>query len=608
MATHLSTRIQDSAGNPLDFPQWEPFRDVMGVIDVKRGHDAVGDGIADDTTEIQAAFDAAGGSGGTVVFPPGTYLVSEAGTLTHQGVNLHYCLKIPSSVTIVLDPAATIKAADASNSCIFVNDGIAGAGNTDISIRGGKIDGNRANQTGAATGNVSGMQFHNVRRLTVRDIIINDVYTYALYALGIYDAYLDNLSCDGSEGNAFHLGGNGTEEGASARMIDSYIGSLRADNIDGTVAGTLGNPLTFAGDRCYLGSLEAKTCGEGVKVQNGCTDSHFDSIFVEDSQSMGIKIQGSSGLEVLRGSFGTLRATNCKDKGVYITFADRVSIGQIKAFNCGIGGSAPNVRIGDDVEYVQIGSIFSDTAQGDGVGLTDINTQFINIGRVVVNAPSLQSGNFAGVSIKSDDVNIGSIQTTVGGVSPRHSVRINPQASNVRIETIDAHGSYNTSVVEYESTDNIQTPSVRVDGVEIRTVAGGATLTLTKGLHDGKTVLWDQAAGTILTLPAATGTGMKLRLVVSVTATTNNHSVACVGTDEFNGSLTSIDVDTADATLAFAAEEADNFDTITFNRSTTGLAAKGDWVELEDVATGVWAITGVFRANGAVASPFTSVV
>lgn len=139
-------------------------------------------------------------------------------------------------------------------------------------------------------------------------------------------------------------------------------------------------------------------------------------------------------------------------------------------------------------------------------------------------------------------------------------------------------------------------------------VAGGASLTVTQATHDGATLLWDTAAGTAFTLPAATGTGMRLRFVVSVTATSNSHTLACVGTDEFGGSLTSIDVDTGDATLAWAAEAADNFDTVTFNRTTTGLAAVGDWVEVQDVVTGTWAITGVFRANGVVATPFSSAV
>ena len=183
-------------------------------------------------------------------------------------------------------------------------------------------------------------------------------------------------------------------------------------------------------------------------------------------------------------------------------------------------------------------------------------------------------------------------------------------SAHVNVTRLDIAGVQITATAaELNAMDGILatvTEMNRVADVSTRLVAAGGTLTLTLALHDGKTVLWDTATGSVLTLPAATGTGMKLRLVVSVTATSNNHSVACVGTDEFNGSLTSIDVDTSDATLAFAAEAGDDFDVITFNRTTTGLAAVGDWVELEDVAAGVWAVTGVYRANGTVATPFSS--
>lgn len=146
----------------------------------------------------------------------------------------------------------------------------------------------------------------------------------------------------------------------------------------------------------------------------------------------------------------------------------------------------------------------------------------------------------------------------------------------------------------------------RVADVSTRLVAAGATLTCTLLLHDGKTVALDDLAGSEITLPAATGTGMKLRFVVTVTATSSAHKISCVGSDEFNGSLTSIDVDTSDATLAFAAEAGDDFDVITFNRTTSGLAAVGDWVELEDIVSGVWSVTGVYRANGTVVTPFSS--
>lgn len=48
-------------------------------VDVKAHYGAVGDGVADDTAAIQAAVDSLNLAGGTVFFPPGTYLISSPG-------------------------------------------------------------------------------------------------------------------------------------------------------------------------------------------------------------------------------------------------------------------------------------------------------------------------------------------------------------------------------------------------------------------------------------------------------------------------------------------------------------------------------------------------
>ena len=188
-------------------------------------------------------------------------------------------------------------------------------------------------------------------------------------------------------------------------------------------------------------------------------------------------------------------------------------------------------------------------------------------------------------------------------------------ATGDKLLFVDVSDSY---AIKYGDADNVlETLAVTATAAEInrvadtsaRLVAGGATLTLTEALHDGKTVLWDTAAGTILTLPAASASGMKIRCVVSVTATSNSHIVKVANaSDIMVGSITTIDTDTGDATLAFAVEVADAFDTVTLNRTTTGLAAVGDWVELQDVAVNRWAVTGVVRASGVVATPFSATV
>lgn len=159
----------------------------------------------------------------------------------------------------------------------------------------------------------------------------------------------------------------------------------------------------------------------------------------------------------------------------------------------------------------------------------------------------------------------------------------------------------------------------KVSGVEIandeltalaigqRTVAAGSTLTLTKAAHgSGRTVLFDTVAGSTVTLPAATGSGVRFRCLVSVLATSNSHSLVADGTDEFVGTMTGSDSDTSDATTGFVALVGDDFDVIAFNRTTTGIAGPGDYMEVEDIVSGVWQVNGVFRATGAIATPFSS--
>lgn len=137
-------------------------------------------------------------------------------------------------------------------------------------------------------------------------------------------------------------------------------------------------------------------------------------------------------------------------------------------------------------------------------------------------------------------------------------------------------------------------------------VSAGSAITLTRDAHDGKIIKLDTASGSVVTLPASTGTGAIYRFVVTVTATSNSHVIK-VGnsSDEFRGYVIQ-DSDTATAPNTWWA--ADNDDTITLNRSTTGLAAQGEYFVVIDALLNHYMVQGYSQASGTEATPFSATV
>lgn len=137
-------------------------------------------------------------------------------------------------------------------------------------------------------------------------------------------------------------------------------------------------------------------------------------------------------------------------------------------------------------------------------------------------------------------------------------------------------------------------------------IAGGATQTLTSA-SAGKTINLDTAAGSVITLPAATGSGALYRFVVSVLATSNSHIVK-VGnaSDAMQGIILSLD-DTSANAVGFAAV-AGTDDTITLNRSTTGSVTIGEQFEIRDFAANRFQVTGVVSNTGTPATMFSATV
>lgn len=102
--------------------------DFVSVLDFG----AKGDGVADDTSSLQAAITAAAGR--EVIFPPGTYIITDS-------------LRIPSNTIVTILPGATIKRGNLNVNVMIINDSDGTTGgysaNEQITIRGGgAIDGN----------------------------------------------------------------------------------------------------------------------------------------------------------------------------------------------------------------------------------------------------------------------------------------------------------------------------------------------------------------------------------------------------------------------------------------------------------------------------------
>jgi hypothetical protein len=143
--------------------------------------------------------------------------------------------------------------------------------------------------------------------------------------------------------------------------------------------------------------------------------------------------------------------------------------------------------------------------------------------------------------------------------------------------------------------------------VETRVFSVGSALTLNPKVHADGVFKLDTLTGSVATLPKSTGSGDSYLFYVSVLATSNSHIVK-VGntTDIIQGVINTIDTDTAGTTTGWASGASD--DTVTLNRSTTGSAMRGEWIELVDVVAGVWLVKGQLANTGAGATPFSATV
>lgn len=174
------------------------LRDVVSVKDFG----AVGDGVADDTAEIQAAIDAVSAAGGGKLFiPAGTYSLGASAlseTLWNYGVSVAAstsCLIIRDNVQLIGDGIDSTKlvAVSPTTTVITISDG------NNIRVSGMTINGSWAGGAGAGHG-ILQLLSANDNSIVCENMVFEDLFitNVGSYAIGVengncYNVYLNNI-------------------------------------------------------------------------------------------------------------------------------------------------------------------------------------------------------------------------------------------------------------------------------------------------------------------------------------------------------------------------------------------------------------------------------
>lgn len=132
-----------------------------------------------------------------------------------------------------------------------------------------------------------------------------------------------------------------------------------------------------------------------------------------------------------------------------------------------------------------------------------------------------------------------------------------------------------------------------------------ADVTITEEAYAGRLGYFEVAAGAIVTLPRATGSGAKYEFFCKTTITSNGMVIKVANADDVMQGIAYVAQDGGDTIVAF--EAGSTADTFTGNGSTTG-GIRGDRVALQDVAPGLFSVTAWLSATGTEASPFSAAV
>ncbi|WP_308636104.1 right-handed parallel beta-helix repeat-containing protein [Paenibacillus silvisoli] len=316
------------------------------IVNVK-DYGAKGDGKKDDTAAFQAAVDFAyGAGGGTVVAPPGTYMI--------DAVTSVY---LKSNVTLQIDSSATLKALGNSSTVYGV---LRATTASNIRIIGGNIVGERNEHTGS-----TGEQGHGIYMKGVDNLLIEGVKVTNCWGDGIYlggdlltpnkptsEARVINCICDNNrrqgmsithaknvtvEGCIFsNTNGTAPESGLDieTNTAESCTGIIVSGNI---FTGNRGNGVELSGD--VAGDIKAiisnNYCANNLK--NGISSTLTSRITISGNTC---ESNTAAGIRVANSTDNVVSGNVCEQNqnGVLVTASQRAAVtGNVAAFNTSYG-------------------------------------------------------------------------------------------------------------------------------------------------------------------------------------------------------------------------------------------------------------------------------
>lgn len=189
--------------------------------------------------------------------------------------------------------------------------------------------------------------------------------------------------------------------------------------------------------------------------------------------------------------------------------------------------------------------------------------------------------------------------TTNEGTGPGSASNIKPLVLNGSVKTVNIEPN---AVTAAKLDNNALSKAPIVLNYDVITLDSS---------FSGIPLILDRAAGVVVTLPAATGTGDTYKFYVKTAVTSNSYKIQVAnGTDIMSGVAFGSDDESALAGTPTAIDmwtAGASDDTFTMDGSTKG-GKKGNHVEILDMAAGMFHVRAVLTQTATEVTPFSNAV